>query len=675
MSDAVPHAVLSEQIQDLMAGRRLVAAVFVTFQFDPGFFECEVLPVVVDVALSHAAVMRRVQLEDSLRPYAGCVAVYYDANGLVHGDSGSAKLDFQRVPVRRRTGVFHPKNVFLLLEDRDADDNGQRSQSLIVGAMSANLTRAGWWANVEAAHFEEIRANDRTLLRDDVLAFVRELKRGTPAESSHHALDLIRVFLKSTEQRQRRSSDGELHPRFYGGSGALIDFLDGAVGGWLRGAYLEIISPYLDEAETCDPLDEMIRRFEPKEVRVFLPRTRGGDAAVCQELYESLRAEPRVNWGRLPASFLRLGKAENAGERFVHAKVYRFFKQKPKREICFIGSVNLTKPAHQREGGNWETGMLVEVRPPVPEFWLIGDNTRPKTFEPSGETDAATAGGTPLTLRYHWDTHVAKAFWDARIGSSALRIEARGVVLGELTPLPPGAWINLPAEIAQALQDALRETSFITVHGLGDEPALLLVQEEGMSHKPSLVLDLSATDILRYWALLTAEQRSAFLESHAPQHALLGDGADLVTVVKALRGEETFFDRLAGFFHAFHCLEREVREQLKAGRPREACYRLFGKKYDSLGTLIERVAVGSGVSDDVDRYVILMCARQLCQELAREHAEFWSDHRRDTRALDASLSCSNEVRERLVAKAPETMPSFLDWFDRWFLKCAKPLNA
>ena len=72
----------------------------------------------------------------------------------------------------------------------------------------------------------------------------------------------------------------------------------------------------------------------------------------------------------------------------------------------------------------------------------------------------------------------------------------------------------------------------------------------------SLLFRLSATDILRYWSLLTQEQRAAFLEARAPEVALLGQGADLVARAKLALEKKTLFDRFAGFFHAFGCLER-----------------------------------------------------------------------------------------------------------------------
>src|SRR5690606_1012700 len=99
--------------------------------------------------------------------------------------------------------------------------------------------------------------------------------------------------------------------------------------------------------------------------------------------------------------------------------------------------------------------------------------------------------------------------------------------------------------------------------------------------------------------------------------ALTGQGADLVTRARVALDHDTVFDRFAGFFHAFGCLERGVRAALDDGREKEANYRLFGKKYDSLGSLLDRVLSDQEKLDQVDRYVIGLCARQLCQEIAR----------------------------------------------------------
>ena len=677
MADVIPHAVLSEQLQERIGGRRIVAAVFLSFQFDPGFFEQEILPVLLDVPLSHAKLVRLIQLDDSLRACAGKVAVYYDANALV-GGADSAKLDVRRIPIRVETGVFHPKNVLLLLEKPEADDEGHRVRSLLIGAMSANITRAGWWENVEACHFEEIAEDENTRLKDDLLDLLRDLRRRAPEGIEHEAVEEVIGFLRATGQRVNRVSGDRLLPHFYSGRESFPDFLDRVAGGRIRGSYLEIISPFLDNASNSKPLKELIERFKPKEVRLLLPRARSGEAACRKDLYDSIRKMSQtmnVHWGKITGAILSGGKAESASERFIHAKVYRFFTQKPKQEICFIGSANLTNAAHQR-GGNWETGLLVEVDcPQMPDFWLALEEKRPENFHSQSEADTSSSGGSPLVLRYSWSRRVAEAFWDADETSPSLLLMARGVQLGNVRPLRSKKWTQLGEDFSRQLAKLLVETSFVEVHGFGKMPVLLLVLEDGMSQKPSLLQTLSVADILRYWTLLTPAQRSAFIEARTPDLALCPEGSDLVARIKIKLEQETFFDRFAGFFHSFGCLDREVRVQLSEGRDAEAAYRVFGKKYDSLGTLIDRVVSDDGMKDDVDRYVILLCAQQLLHELKSHFPDFWKVHLRDADELNAALVQGQQVRNRLIAKDPNEMTTFLDWFDKWFIKRAVTMEV
>ncbi|MBA2360062.1 MAG: hypothetical protein H0V79_03820, partial [Actinobacteria bacterium] len=528
----IPRAVLSEHIQDCLKGRRLISAVFLTFQFDPGFFEQEVLPVLLDVSVSHAAAIRLVQLEDALRLLAGHIAVYFDANGIVTSDSGSAKLDIRRIAVRHRTGIFHPKNIFLLVEQQEPDEEGRRARTLVVVTMSANLTRAGWWENLEVCHVEQVPNGGKTRLRNDLLAFLMDLRRRSTSETEHLALRDIIDVVRRTEPRALRSADDRLHTHFYGGREAVPEFLDRVAGPSLRGTYLEVLSPYFDDATSSRPLTELMDHFEPKETRVFLPRSADGAALCREELYESVRATPSISWGRLPQDLLRLGRNDDAGRRLMHAKVYRFFTQYPKREILFVGSANLTSAAHQT-GGNVESGFLVEIDPlRKPEFWLSTDERKPKDFQVRTENEAvAASGGTPLTLRYSWDIQIAEAFWDAAGVSPTLQLAAQGILLGYVGPFAPRVWVRLSSDFAARLADTLATTSLVEVISDG-EPALLLVQEDGMSHKPSLLMHLSAADILSYWSLLTPEQRTAFLESRAPELALLGEGAHLLTRIR-----------------------------------------------------------------------------------------------------------------------------------------------
>ena len=678
MPELPPHAVLSEELEQRLRGRRLIAAVFLTFRFDPEFFEQEILPVFLDVPLSHASAIKLVQLEDALRSVPVGVAVYYDQNGLVP-EAGPSKLDVRRIAVRHRTGIFHPKNVFALVEEAEPDDQGHRARALIVSCLSANLTRAGWWENVEVCHTEELTESASTRLGDDLVRFLDGLERrvGEKSADGHAPLREIRDFVRRTHQRERRSTGGILHPHFFDGRSSFPEFLRSVTGRSLDGTCMEVISPYLDAGPVSAPLEELVQQFNPREVRIFLPRANTGEALCSPAIYESVRRLPNVSWARMPGDLLRGGRSENARQRMVHAKVYRFFRQQPKFEVLFVGSVNLTTAAH-RHGGNLETGFLVEITPPRrPDWWLIADTSRPRDYAPTQEEEGnPRTGGSRLSIRFSWNTMTAEAYWDDPSPSPSLGVSWQGAEMFSVEGLPPGAWHVLPASAAAELQRVLRSTSIVTVTGDGQEPGRILVQEEGMSHRPSLLFDLSPAEILRYWSLLTVAQRAAFIEARTPELSNTDAGAALVSHYASPARTETFFDRFAGIFLAFGNLERTVRSALREGRTREAVYRLFGQKYDSLGSLLNRVLEDSaeGKGDLVDHYVILLCARQLIQELRRDHAEFWREHGPDAKRLQEQLDTAQGLRARLMEVDPFEMPSFLDWFERWFLQRARPVG-
>lgn len=674
----IPRAILSDQFEEQLKGRRLIAAVFLTFRFDPEFFEQEVLPVFLDVPLSHAAAIRLVQLEDGLRDVPDGVAVYYDQNGLVP-EAGPAKLDVRRIPVRLKTGIFHPKNVFALVEDREPPKEGEAPhRALLVGNMSANLTRAGWWENVEVCHIEEIGEGETNRLRGDLLSFLDGLMRrvGSRTDDRHEALRSIRAFLAKTSQRANRSSGGALYSHFYSGQEAFTDFLRDAAGRALDDMYLEIISPYFDGGPSLAPLQSLMEAFRPKQVQVFLPRDRNGDVLCSQEVFEWVQDQDEVTWAEFPPDIVRGGKSQDAARRMVHAKVYRFFSKRPAREIIFVGSVNLTRAAHQR-GGNLESGILVEVPAHrAPDWWLNDDTAPAGRFAEHIEDEGDVAmSGTCLAIRYWWNRGMGEAFWDATSPSPELSIRAQDIERFRLAPLKPREWTPLSEEASRELEQILQSTSLLKVIGEQKEPGLLLVQEEGMSHRPSLLWDLSPAQILRFWSLLTPAQRAAFLENIAPEAALAGDGAALVSRYVPLSMHDSFFDRFAGIFLGFGNLERAVRKALAEDRVKDAVYLVFGQKYDSLGSLLKRVAKDSaeGKGDLVDHYVIVMCAEQFLKELRRDHADFWQEHAEDATLLKEELGELSAIRARLIERNPSEMPAFLDWFDKWFLRRAAPV--
>lgn len=693
----IPQFVLSERLQEVMQGWRLHSAVFTTFRFEPDFFETEILPVLLDVSLSHVHDVKLALLDDALRQIPGHIAVYYDQTGLDTSKTG-ARLDIARIPVRLKNGAcFHPKNIFMLAE-RASDGGAAPQRALFCICLSANLTMAGWWRNVEVAHVEILTEGARTRLHTPLLECLGELLRhSTP--STNRATETIAAFLRDhTSQSRQRSRDGRFLTHLHHGTTSVPTFVSGIAGKELNKWNIEIISPYFDGEAKSLPLEALIRRFSPHEVRVFLPR---GDAeeGLCRDtFYDAVAALPGVTWARLPVALER--KTVGATRRrFVHAKVYRFFEHKRGgRQILYVGSANLTQAGcgvdtstgKGRHVSNWESGFLVELEPRgKPDWWLQPDTAgRPMAFQEMLETDGTrTADESRLQIAHSWSTHTSRVCWNGDSASPPLVLRnprgARDSLLASIPTVAGDEWVVLDADAGLAIERSLATSSLIEVSAGAELGALVLVQEEDLAQRPSMLYQMSPAEILRYWALLTPAQRAA--ETEARALAVAGIDDPEAPVVNVPIGIGTLFDRHAGIFHAFHCLERSVRRSLEAGLTRDVDYRLFGRKYDSLGSLVEKVcaAFDRREGDSIEHYLTLLCARQLLDQVSTLQAArapmYWNDCVEAMTDLRAQIGRLREVRAAIeqaaVACGDVAMADFLDWFEPLFVRRAAALTT
>jgi hypothetical protein len=666
-AEGIDRRVLSEAFQDAMRGWRLKAGVFLTFRFDAGFFEQQVLPIFFDIAMSHAPVARVLHLADALRE-TGPIAVYYDRRALEPGPA--PKTDFQRVGLSHTTGYFHPKNVLLLVESTSPPDewgSSVRPKRLIVASMSANLTQSGWWEGVEVAHLETVDPDIRCSFRGDLLSLTDRVRRVAPPGIAHPALDEVDAFIRTVEQDHQRLRGGLMAPRLFWGQADLPEFLEELAGNRLRGRCLEVISPYFDDAESLIPVTELMRRFKPAEVRVFLPRGKAGEALCSERYWEQMRAAGVV-WGTLPADVVKFTRE---ADRFVHAKVFRFFSPVDRRQTFFVGSVNLTNAGFRRSG-NVESGFLIETEGKRrSDWWLATSSRRPASFESATESDGLAAGpGVNLSLRFDWTTMGATAYWDREAEPPTLTILGAGVKLGELAGLPPRAWQRVDRVLASALGQHLLSSSFVKVAVDAEEDATILVDEDGAVDKPSLLSTLSPADILRFWSLLTDAQKQEFFEEHAGE---LDNDELRLWLGRSLSMPEGqgMFGTFAHIFLSFGNLERAVRRALEEGRPKEAVDRVFGRQFDSVRKLLERIA------DKIDEepvrgYVTVLCALQLLYVLKDQEPEFYARHSERFALIDEAGELRDRIKGHLDLGADTERQAFCDWFERWFLKRATP---
>lgn len=669
MPTAPPSAVLSESFQKYLEDRRVRTAAFLTFSFDPAFFEQQILPVFLDVPLGQATPVRLVQLEEELSRRLDHVAVYYDPRGLV-ASSDAPRLDVRRVPVAMRGGFFHPKNIFLITEPKDPEES--QARSLIIATLSANLTEAGWWRNVECCHVEIVEEASILGFRDDLLGLLRATRAACSDAISHDALDQVRRFVTDCTQRERISNN-RLPVRLLGGREDFVQFLADATRGRLEGLNLEIIAPYVDDTE-AKPLEALIEAFKPRECRVFLPRNGTGSIACSEAYYETVRRMAPACWAQLPKSILQMGRTEQAGERFVHAKVYRFFNPARRYEALFVGSINLTGAAHRR-GGNIESGFLVEPDlNEVPDWWLSrADGKKPTGFQGAVEADDLSTQSPAiwLTVTYHWNNHSADVEWRGESRSPEINLLAAGIHKLRLGPMDASERRTLSTGDADSIRQGLETTALFTACVDGAEDGPLLVREEGMVMKPSILLTLSVADILRYWSALTAEQRLAILENAASRDPSLASALTVAARHTGQDRQDSFFDNFAQIFQAFENVEQGVRQAIDVGRDSEAVQRLLGEKYDSLPCLLKRVFQPDNHLDAVSRYLIVLCSRQVLEQVKKTHSEFARAHRERFEEL-RRLTDTTEIRKQLNLASVAQPDLFLEWFETWFVRRAEP---
>jgi hypothetical protein len=401
-----------------------------------------------------------------------------------------------------------------------------------------------------------------------------------------------------------------------------------------------------------------------------LPRGDDGYAMCSKAFYEAVAALPNVKWGKLPRHVTAFSKGDaGSKQRYVHAKVYRLFSPAARKELLLVGSPNLTNAAHRgAKRGNLESAMLLDVAPSSkPDWWLEADTEAPLGFHHSHPEDQPLDAVLPVTLSFDWKAGALSYFWEMRKAGNpeAFSVSSGGEPLARVEPVVLGEWSTIDAQ-ADVLRERLRPGSFLEV-GVGDgPPQRVLVQETGMEEKPALVLDLSPEQILEFWSMLTTEQQDAFLEREILRLIAKEEG----NTTQSAKSDDviSLFDRFAGIFHAFSCLRERIDEALRrqdASGERHAVYRLFGVRYDSLRALVDAV-LDAKEGDQVNRYVSLLCAREVVQWVRKRHPKFADEYADDLDRLEDRLSAIDNLREAFTFDTEKERAGFFEWFDEMF---------
>lgn len=342
--------ILRDHIKEAIKNRKVIAAVFHTFNFDPLFFENFVMPLFVpgkdfrDEAIYNKILWRYCAKENLIPP----VAVFCDYYAKDNTQAPTLGYDIYCLKVPSAIGAicnFHPKHIFILVED----ENRNRTLLFITG--SGNLTPTGWCDNFECFSVLELKPTKTHPNRSSTNGlqdYISEIGKIVGLQNLLPAEEIIHEFL--------RYVDFDL--AYYNSlTSPFIEFLEQqSIFSEDNISEVEIISPYFSNDTK---LIELLQSKGVKRIKCLIPTLRTNEILLDKESFIAFQ-NAGLEW-----CYWSDNKA-NTEVRNQHSKIYRFYGNRDC--YTFIGSVNFTQPAwvgfsKRNNKGNIESGILYVEQP------------------------------------------------------------------------------------------------------------------------------------------------------------------------------------------------------------------------------------------------------------------------------------------------------------------------
>lgn len=660
-------SVVSDQLTRLIGGQPVIAGVFTTYTFEPDFFELDIIPLILKPGnpFSTDERVKTFQVREALRESGLELEVFFDLPIFRQAAERSPAMEYRCHGVQNSNSAFHAKSIYLLLGETDS-----RPQRLLVAAGSNNLTRAGWWENIEVQHWEEVLSGEAqraflNRLKEDIAWLTG--KRGIGTDS---ALEKIGRFLNDCGAAR------DAEPVFYYGPSNrrdLFSFLRSVRGESLdnyQNWTLEIISPFFADDPKNTLHEQFFEKFGVQKILLLLPMDQDGTALCPEEYFDHIGLATNIAWARWNP---RVGKALGMTDelfRRVHAKIYHFYNGR--QAWAFIGSVNFS---HKAFHDNIEAGFLVrldEIEPllePIPKDVEI-DRFEPPTDESSAkEGDIDTVPLPELHLSYDW---VTKRLTGRTAEGKQYDIELKNA---ERQPAL-GPWRVRHEESRYEhstvqLEEALRQGSLVSVCGkdADTEEAFaehqILLQQTGWTHKPIDLPGLSPEQILEIYAGMSEERRQLMLMNAQVKSLVLRNMGGEMTIDTTDTGPHQFFCEYAEIFHAFRNLKQRLLTSLEKEALAQVDYYLTGSGMDSLPSLLKRVSEQKEEDfSGVTAYLLMLSARELLSDKRFADRPNVSEYQRTL--IKKITSLKNDGTIRLEETSPEQREEFFTWFEKQF---------
>ncbi len=387
-------AKIRERLQAVVAEfDQLEAALFTSFNFDPVFFEENVLPALFGLQDQAARAVRRQAVHECLAKIP--VGVCFDASV---ARAGVDDYRYTAYPMHIAGAFFHPKNIILI---------GQRENRrwLYISAASSNLTLSGWGLNVEGFADIWVHAQSQQpwkALNEFLPWLSSHLKLGN--RKSHPMAQILELMEGMAIRRREKAID----PKNRNGWDLEDHFLYFSTGKGQDGLAETIAKRYGKPTRICAAspywggVAENLKYFDVSKVELIAALTQQRDSTGLA--LEEVQALDRVQ--------VALFRWHDEGERFHHAKIFQI--KCGEQTLTGIGSCNFTTAGLLRAKGNVESMLFSASKLDLPVRRPLEDQKLASAASLE-EEDSPKPPDWSVQVIYDWATRECR--WRVEMGN------------------------------------------------------------------------------------------------------------------------------------------------------------------------------------------------------------------------------------------------------------------
>lgn len=586
---------------------KIKAAVFTTFNFQPEFFENNVLPSLFCVETDQDGA-RRVSVNEQLSNTQ--VSVLYDASTV---PKGGGTYRYQQHGIFVSPHFFHPKLIFVA-----GDDRVEGKPWLYLAVSSANLTLSAWGKNQEV--FGELWiGSTRQTLHNEVKSALEWLQKqlqakNNPSPAINLCLQILDGMGGSTQAEFTTNASFYFSPLHKDGFWPVLQA--GQTQKWDR---LSVLSPYWGS------VDENLEEANAREYVLIPALLDDGKYGLGRDSVKD----------REDVELCRLARRDDI--RFWHAKAY--FLERKNRLRIGIGSGNFTDAGLAGGGkGNVEAMLIYEPDAGTHNTW-IPELVRLDLDD--GNLPDKNADGSPeiapvvIIVVYDWRERKYRVIFEPEQtpGSGDYRLRLPGLDLYNLEN--ESADFSLPDP-----KGPLKGTMFQLEWQRNGDPRSFsgLINEVNLEHSDKqYTRQLTLSEILNSW-------HSPSCKPPPPKGGDGdgdGDGNGSGSNDKAQKELAAEFDvlNLYDMYRAFLLRSKKIEEEIENDDFDQAVSYLLNQT-DSVYRLAKMAgeqAEGQAVESPIKRYLVLMECRDMIEKYRRKLPGFDVKFARDVSSWFSEL--------------------------------------